>query len=223
MQQIQTTQQKTLNELDETLSTLVNRARKHQLSEERLLAIAADIAACHPGLKGQEQMLRSFLAVAAGWKGLAEELAGEPRRVVDFSAAADRDLKQARIAGEARAVILEEEMLSSSEAASRLGARPSNREKINSYRRRSLLLGLPRNGGRLYLYPAFQIDSEHQDIFAEVRKVNQLLEASEDPWGAASWWVSPNGLLDAIPKDCLGTPRAQDVVHAVQALLEPLG
>ena len=146
-----------------------------------------------------------------------------PSSTLQLGTAADDSLRQARIAGEAMAVIWDEELLTSSQAAHCLGAKPSNREKVNSYRRRSILLGLPRDGGRLYLYPAFQFDSRRQEVRPEVRKVNQVLDAAADPWGVASWWVSPHGMLDSRPIDLVGTPEASAVVRAAEAALEPLG
>ena len=67
-------------------------------------------------------------------------------------------------------------MIESRDAAVALGARRENRER--SWR-------LP--SGRGYLYPAFQFDAARRDVAAEVRTVNELLDASGDPWGGASW------------------------------------
>ncbi len=191
-----------------------------QLPEARRVELAVQVTESLPGIQGA---LRSVIAVEESWLRIAEEIAGEPRRVVDLSAAADDSLCQARIAGEAMAIIWEEELLTSSETALRLGAKSSNREKVNALRRRSALLGLPREEGRRYLYPAFQIHRERQEVHAEVRKVNQLLDAAADPWSVASWWVSPHGMLDSRPMDLVGTSKASTVVRAAEAALEPLG
>lgn len=121
------------------------------------------------------------------------------------------------------AAMWEEELLSSAEAARRLGAKPSNREKVNACRRRSMLLGLPRDQGRGYLYPAFQIDSSRQEIHREVRKANQLLDAASDPWGVASWWISVNARLDSRPMDLVGSGDGEAVIRAAEAALQPLG
>ncbi len=203
--------------------TEVSRAVVERLGESRLIDLAARTAACHPGLQGQDRSLRSLLAVEASWRDLVEQVAGEPRQILDFDQLADDSLKQARIAGEAISIIWDEELLTSSEVARRLGASPSNREKVSVNRRRSLLLGLPRDGGKRYLFPSFQIDAARQQIFPEVREVNRLLEASADPWGVASWWVTMNGRLGSKPMDLVGTTQAQALVEAAKAVIEPLG
>jgi hypothetical protein len=196
------------------------RALLAQLPEAGRIELAAQATESVPGILGA---LRSFLAIEDGWLSIAERIAGAPRRIVDLTNAADDSLRQARIAGEAIAAIWEEELLTSSETALRLGAKPSNREKINSYRRRSILLGLPRDEGRRYLYPAFQLDPQRQEIRPEVWKVNELLDAAADPWGVASWWISLHGRLGSRPMDLVGTAEASTVVRAAEAALEPLG
>ncbi len=196
------------------------RALLARLPEARRIEMAVQATESLPRVQGT---LRSFFAVEERWLGIAEQIAGEPQRVVDLGAAADDSLRQARIAGEAMATIWEEELLTSSEVALRLGAKPSNREKVNSCRRQSILLGLPRGAGRRYLYPAFQLDQERQEIRPEVRKVNQLLDAATDPWGVASWWVSSHGMLGSRPVDLVGTPEASAVIRAAEAMLEPIG
>ena len=196
------------------------RALLVKLPEAKRLEIALRAAESVPATLGA---LRSLLAAEKIRISIAEQLAGEPRRIVELSTAADESLRQARIAGEAMAAMWEEELLSSAEAARRLGAKPSNREKINACRRRSMLLGLPRDQGRRYLYPAFQIDSSRQEIHREVLKVNQILEAASDPWGVASWWISVNARLGSRPMDLVGSGEGEAVIRAAEAAIQPLG
>ncbi len=210
------------SELEETLRLVAGRV-EDRLPEERWTDLAARTVADHAGAGTRARSLHSFLKIVGEWRLLVERLAGEPRRVVDFDQLADSSVKQARIAAEALATIWQEEMLTSPEVAHRLGAKPTNREKVGGLRRRSMLLGLPRDGGRRYLYPAFQIDAARQQIHPEVVKVNQLLDAATDPWGVASWWVSANGWLDARPMDVAGTPKSPAVVKAAEAVVEPIG
>ena len=207
------------------LKTIANTLYQEQmqLSERQILDLASRLAACHPSLSGKARAVRSFLTIEASWQNLVDEIAGEPYRVVDFTTEAESSIQQTRLAGEAVAAIWDEDLLTSSEVARRLGAKPSNREKVNSLRRRSLLLGLPRDGGSRYLYPAFQIDAERLTLHPEVREVNQLLEAASDPWGVASWWISSNARLGGNPKDFIGTPEAESIVQAARALIEPAG
>lgn len=210
------------NELMVAWQALTEGLRK-RLPGSRWIDLAAHTAANHPGLRGRGQAVRALLAVEAGWQDLVERVAGAPRHVADLDQVTDSSLKQARIAGEAVAAIWDEELLPSAEVARRLGAKPSNREKVNSLRRRSSLLGLPRDRGRLYLYPAFQIDVTRQEIYPQVMEVNRLLDAAADPWGVASWWVSVNGRLDARPLDLVDSPDAAAVLQAARAVVEPLG
>jgi len=189
------------------------------LTEAKRMEMAFRAAEALPATFGA---LRSLLTAEQKRVDIAEQLAGEPRRIVELQSAADETLREARIAGEAMAAVWEEEMLSSSETARRLGAKPSNREKVNSFRRRSMLLGLPREQGRQYLYPAFQIDVTRREIYPEVRRVNEMLDAASDPWGVASWWVSENARLGARPVELVGADD-EALVHAAEAVIEPLG
>ena len=86
---------------------------------------------------------------------------------------------------------------------------------------RSWLLGLA--SGRGYLYPAFQFDSGRRDVFADVRAVNERLEAAGDPWGVASWWISLHARLGARPVDLVGTDRADELIAVAEAVVEPVG
>lgn len=81
---------------------------------------------------------------------------------------------------------------------------------VNRLRRRGALIGVP--VGRGYLYPAHQFDLPHQRVHPIVAEVNGLLDAAHDPWGAASWWVSPNPrLAGRTPAALIGTTRAPDL------------
>jgi len=157
---------------------------------------------------------------AERWKKLREDIeAVSPPRVVT-----DAEMKQslrALIAREATAIIWQEKFLAPSQVAVALGAKESNREKASSLRKRSWLLGVPRDRG--YLYPAFQIDLTHRELYPEVRQVNETLGAANDPWGVASWWVSTNDRLGARPTDLVGSHRAEELVQAARAVTAPIG
>jgi hypothetical protein len=192
------------------------------LAPDVLLDAAAEVAAHHPDLEATEDRVRTLLAVVAKRNEIVHGLAGEPRRVLDVDDLTDSTLRQARLAGEAIATIWEERMLEPKAAAEALRAKATNREKVRSYRERSWLLGLPRD--RSYLYPAFQFDPRRRELYPEVRQVNELLDAAADPWGVASWWVSPNDRLGgARPLDLVGEVRAEEVIRAAQAVVEPIG
>ena len=56
--------------------------------------------------------------------------------------------------------------------------------------------------GNSYRYPAFQFDDATASVREAVTAVNVLLDAAADPWGLASWWLTPP------PRACpTGGPR----------------
>jgi hypothetical protein len=194
-------------------------ARQRAELAERLLDTGARIAARHPDLRGRMSELRALLDWEAIKGRMAHELAGGPRRTV--TAAEVRGARQVQIAGEAIAAIWREEVLEPREVALALGAKASNREKVSVLRRRSWLLGLPRDRG--FLYPAFQVDAARRALRPEVREVNETLDAAGDPWGVASWWVSQNARLGTRPVELVGTARAEELVQAARAVTAPSG
>ncbi|HVS65103.1 MAG TPA: hypothetical protein VMT85_16555 [Thermoanaerobaculia bacterium] len=187
---------------------------------ERLLDVAAGLASLHPGLHHKRLLVRSLLAWEAAGGSVAVALRGEPRAVL--SAEDLTSEREARLRGESIARIWEEEMLEPSAAAVALGTKATNRQRIADLRQRSTLLGL--RHGRGYVFPAFQFDLPKRRIRPEVEAVNQAFDAATDPWGVASWWISPNGRLGGDrPMDLVGTDRSHEIVSAADALLEPIG
>jgi hypothetical protein len=63
------------------------------------------------------------------------------------------------------------------------------------------------DGGRTVL-PAFQFGPDGRP-YGVVLAVNEVLDAADDPWGAADWWLLPNSWLRAIPADLVG--RVEDL------------
>jgi len=55
--------------------------------------------------------------------------------------------------------------------------------------------------------PAFQFGPSGAP-WPVVREINELLDAADDPWGAACWWADPHERLGAAPAGLLG--RDQD-------------
>lgn len=201
---------------DELLARVADRLL---LADSELLRAAATLAARHEGLAGAEEQLQSYLALFALRGEMTRRVAGTPARILDDLE--QSMVEQARLRGEVMRTIWQEPMLTPAAAAVALGARKSNREKVRRHRERSWLVGLPSGGG--YLYPAFQFDAERRDVFPEVRAVNERLDAAGDPWGVASWWISTHARLGARPADLVGTDRADDLLKAAAAALEPIG
>ncbi|WP_342664828.1 hypothetical protein [Jongsikchunia kroppenstedtii] len=87
-------------------------------------------------------------------------------------------------------------------------------EETTSLWGRGGIVGLP--VGNVILYPAFQFDTADHRVRPIVAKINQLLGAQDDPWGVASWWLSPTGFSDdprspaelAVSGDCDDELRA---------------
>ncbi|GAA0983672.1 hypothetical protein GCM10009555_055930 [Acrocarpospora macrocephala] len=66
--------------------------------------------------------------------------------------------------------------------------------------------------------PAFQFRERRPR--ALVLRINRLLEADEDPWGVAGWWLGPNAWLGSVPAELLDQPREPDLMLAARALVE---
>ncbi|HET9197265.1 MAG TPA: hypothetical protein VFN92_03305 [Solirubrobacterales bacterium] len=76
------------------------------------------------------------------------------------------------------------------------------------------VIALEREGE--WLAPAFQFAAD-MEVDPGVAEVNALLDASEDPWGAASWWLTPHAALHAIPADALRIGLGEVVLAAARA------
>lgn len=108
----------------------------------------------------------------------------------------DRARDRAREAG--RESILESfELLDSMQVAEVLAptSRPT-RSVAQKRRKAGELIGLPVSARPDYRYPAFQLDRERHRIHPLVRHANRRLDVEHDPYGAASWWLTPVSILD---------------------------
>ncbi|MGC9380668.1 hypothetical protein [Streptomyces sp. MH13] len=75
----------------------------------------------------------------------------------------------------------------------------------------------PGNGPR---YPRFQFRPGTAEPLPVVRRINELLRADRDPWGAADWWLGGNAWLRGVPAELLGTLPDEDLVEAAAELVE---
>lgn len=66
--------------------------------------------------------------------------------------------------------------------------------------------------------PAFQFSLAGQPI-AVVLTVNRLLDAEDDPFGVADWWLGRNAWLDAVPAELIGQVDDELLVRAARAEL----
>ncbi|GHG98076.1 hypothetical protein [Streptomyces rubradiris] len=55
-----------------------------------------------------------------------------------------------------------------------------------------------------FRYPRFQFKPGTAEPLPVVRRINVLLCADRDPWGAADWWLGGNRWLGGVPAELLG-------------------
>lgn len=73
------------------------------------------------------------------------------------------------------------------------------------------LIRLDGDDGTLRL-PAFQFDRAGDPV-PVVLRVNRILDAEDDPWGVADWWLCPHAWLGAAPADLLAVTAAAVLVE----------
>lgn len=102
---------------------------------------------------------------------------------------------QARIVADATSSLLNEHPMLDSTAVSRvLGKAPSSRNTASRLAGAGKVIALP--VGQARQYPRFQFDAARRQVRPIVAEINQLLDAAGDPWGVASWWLSPTDFGD---------------------------
>jgi len=72
------------------------------------------------------------------------------------------------------------------------------------------LIRLDADDGTVRL-PSFQFDRAGDPV-AVVLRVNEILDAEDDPWGVADWWLCPHAWLGAAPVDVLAVSPAAVLV-----------
>lgn len=189
------------------------------LTDRAWLDVAALLATRRDALETDEGLVRDWLALFL----LRERLLGSVDAGGDSTVdrVADFIRTQTQLQREVIETVWRQPMLRPAGVAEALGWRNAYHPKIRRYRLRSWLVGFLREGA--YHYPSFQFDAKRREVFPEVRKINMYFEAVSDPWGVASWWISVNDRLGARPADLVGTDRADDLLKAADAALEPLG
>jgi hypothetical protein len=132
-------------------------------------------------------------------------------------------IEQVRDRAEERAFGLP--VLDAEQVSQFLGSRSQNqRQYAAALRRRGELLGLPR--GNRFVYPKFQFDPKTQQVHRVIGVVGEILHAGSDPWGAVSWWTSPNPRLPGrrAPMDLLGGADADtDLPSLARAVVDTVG
>ena len=181
------------------------------------LEAAVHVAAQDPRLHADRESVRSLLRIIARKHDWTSEIAGMPQSLLTSQNVVDAVMKSTRVEGEAKRIVLDEELVDPGAAAVLLGAKETNRERVRLLRERSELLGIRLD--RRFVYPLFQFDVERRSVRRVVATVNQLLGSSEDPWGVASWWVSKHAALGSRPCDLVGGQREGELVEAAKGLV----
>ncbi|MFF5533415.1 hypothetical protein ACFY71_13145 [Streptomyces cinerochromogenes] len=68
-------------------------------------------------------------------------------------------------------------------------------------------------------YPRFQFRPGTAEPLPVVRRINTLLRADRDPWGAADWWLGGNRWLGGVPADLLGVLPDEALERAAAELV----
>lgn len=67
--------------------------------------------------------------------------------------------------------------------------------------------------------PAFQFAPDGRP-YPVVTQINVLLDAGDDPWGVADWWLGLNGWIDAIPAESIGRVDDELLIAAARAVFQ---
>lgn len=155
------------------------------LSDDALLGVLSHELATRHSLRSVRDQVSALLAMGPG---LERSLA---QRLADVTASATR----ARIVGEATAPLLEDHLMLDSASVSRvLGKAATSRNTASRLLAAGAVVALP--VGQRRLYPEFQFDAASSRVRPIVAEVNKLLDAKNDPWGVASWWLNRTDFSD---------------------------
>lgn len=68
--------------------------------------------------------------------------------------------------------------------------------QVRTLRHESALLGFQMEKGLAFRFPIFQFDKSSPRVLPDVARINKFLNARDDLWGAAEWWVTSNSSLE---------------------------
>ncbi|MFD6064944.1 hypothetical protein [Rhodococcus wratislaviensis] len=96
-----------------------------------------------------------------------------------------------------RSVLDALEVIDSKEVATILAPTSEPIRSVAQKRRKAgELIGLPIGARPDYRYPLFQFDRNRHQIHDLVKYANRRLAVADDPYGAASWWLTATDILD---------------------------
>jgi len=196
-------------------------SRKGALSQEDAGVLIETLARGPLGVRAEvANQVVVLVRAAQSAESITRRIAGEPKQVIG----AERLLRDALLRGEVEQRVFEEAMLEAEAAGQVLGSRAKSnpRQYPNKLRKDGVLLGVPH--GNRFLFLAFQFDTKRRRIHPVVQEVNLLLEAKNDPFGVASWWITPSERLGGRPpKDLIGRNDEEQIRALAEAELHPLG
>ncbi len=169
---------------------LANRDRArdsiHALSDQDLVDLVAEEMSRRPTLRPVRDDVTALLA-------MSPTLALQHERAVANPAAAA--VARTRIVTDAIGSLVDNhEMLDSTAVSRVLGKSATSRNTASRLAAAGTVVALPVAGQKLY--PAFQFDPTRRQVRPIVAEVNRRLDAKNDPWGVASWWLSPTDFAD---------------------------
>lgn len=158
----------------------------HALSDQDLVDLVAEEISRRPNLRPVRDDVTALLA-------MSPTLALHHERAVTNPAAAA--VARTRIVTDAIGTIVDaNEMLDSTSVSRVLGRSATSRNTASRLAASGTVLALPVTGHKLY--PAFQFDAARRQVRPIVAEINRMLGVRDDPWGVASWWLSPTAFAD---------------------------
>ncbi|MCL6550080.1 MAG: hypothetical protein K6T37_03570 [Acidothermus cellulolyticus] len=183
--------------------------RLARLDDATLVGLIDNVLASRPSLRAVRDEVVTYLRLGGGADSVTDATV---RLLLEAAQPSPRTLTaQLRREAEARAWLLRGDLLEARDVADLLGSTGRNRRQTASaLRKAGKLLGLE-DRGRVY-YPAFQIDATRGQVRPIVAELNQQLGAAVDPWGVASWWLTPHARLPRgkRPADLAVSSRPRD-------------
>ncbi|KXF48870.1 hypothetical protein AXA44_02025 [Rhodococcus sp. SC4] len=174
--------------------------RLSDLSTPELIDVVASELAARPEMHLVRNQVTALLAMAPTLTDRTQAARIGADLVDD--AIAQADLEQA-----ARRHILDHPMLTAGQVAAVLHRPAADRTVASRLRTTGKVVALP--VGNSYRYPAFQFDEATASVRDTVAAINTALGAATDPWGVASWWLTPSTRLPEgqTPADLAADPN----------------
>ncbi|RYE38642.1 MAG: hypothetical protein EOP24_46450 [Hyphomicrobiales bacterium] len=187
----------------------LQRALGTYFAEFRLALVQAGEKPPDPGPRAATAGRRRDALTAVG----ADEAGGDVvTALTQFSAAALSQTERLQLAQSLIATVTDDaspranarrsvldalEMIDSKEVATILAPTSEPIRSVAQKRRKAgELIGLPIGARPDYRYPLFQFDRNRHQIYDLVKYANRRLAVAEDPYGAASWWLTGTEILD---------------------------